>query len=170
MLKGFAPFLYKGAEKMAMTNETSWMGKYRDFVESIIFLCNRSATRFNKPQYYNTSFRLTAIQIQIIEYTLEDNGEKMSAIAERLGITRGAFSNNVTKLVEMGLLEKEHRGNNKKDLFITVTDRGREEYAHYAQFIYDKSLRHVFALADELPPESIESFRKILNTFTDTLV
>ncbi len=170
MLKGFAPFSYEGAEKMAMTNETSWMGKYRDFVESIIFLCNRSATRFNKPQYYNTSFRLTAIQIQIIEYTLEDNGEKMSAIATRLGITRGAFSNNVTKLVEMGLLEKEHRGNNKKDLFITVTDRGREEYAHYAQFIYDKALRHVFALADELPPETIESFRKILNTFTDTLV
>ena len=55
---------------MAMSAETSWMGKYRDFVESIIYLCNRSATRFNMPQYYNTSFRLTAIQIQIIEYTL----------------------------------------------------------------------------------------------------
>ena len=90
---------------MAMSAETSWMGKYRDFVESIIYLCNRSATRFNMPQYYNTSFRLTAIQIQIIEYTLEDNNDKMSAIAARLGITRGAFSNNVTKLVDMGLLD-----------------------------------------------------------------
>ncbi len=99
---------------MAMSAETSWMGKYRDFVESIIYLCNRSATRFNMPQYYNTSFRLTAIQIQIIEYTLEDNNDKMSAIAARLGITRGAFSNNVTKLVDMGLLEKSHRGGNKK--------------------------------------------------------
>lgn len=155
---------------MAMSVETSWMGKYRDFVESIIFLCNRSATRFNMPQYYNTSFRLTAIQIQIIEYTLEDNSEKMSSIASRLGITRGAFSNNVTKLVGMGLLTKEHRGDNKKDLFITVTDKGREEYARYAQFVYDKSLRHVFALADELPPEAIDSFRKILKTFADRLV
>ena len=155
---------------MAMSAETSWMGKYRDFVESIIYLCNRSATRFNMPQYYNTSFRLTAIQIQIIEYTLEDNNDKMSAIAARLGITRGAFSNNVTKLVDMGLLEKSHRGGNKKDLFIAVTDRGREEYVRYAQFVYDKALRHVFALADELTPESIDAFRKILNTFADTLV
>ena len=31
----------------------------------------------------------------------------MSVIAKRLGITRGAFSNNVTKLMEMGCLKKE---------------------------------------------------------------
>ncbi len=153
-----------------MTNETAWMGKYRDLVESIIFLCNRSATRFNMPQYYNTSVPLTAIQIQIIEYALEDKNEKMSELAERLGITRGAFSNNVTKLVALDLIKKEHRGNNQKELFITVTEKGRQEYKKYAQLVYDLTFRQIFSMADELPPESIAVFQKMIKTFADTLV
>ncbi len=155
---------------MTETNETAWMGKYRDLVESIIFLCNRSATRFNMPQYYNTSVPLTAIQIQIIEYALEDKNEKMSELAERIGITRGAFSNNVTKLVALGLIEKEHRGSNQKELFITVTEKGRQEYKNYAKLVYDLTFRQIFSMADELPPESITAFQKMMKTFADTLV
>lgn len=94
----------------------------------------------------------------------------MSELAERLGITRGAFSNNVTKLVALDLIKKEHRGNNQKELFITVTEKGRQEYKKYAQLVYDLTFRQIFSMADELPPESIAVFQKMIKTFADTLV
>ena len=150
--------------------ETQWMGQYRTLVERIIHLCNKSATHFARPAFYSTPFKLTAIQIQIIEYLLENQDENMSSVARRLGITRGAFSNNVTRLIALGLLEKSHRPGNNKNLFVTVTPQGRELYMAYSRFIYDRWFREMFKLADQIPPEYLRIFEQILQGFADTLV
>lgn len=150
--------------------DTSWMGKYREFIESIILICNRSATTFVQPAYYNTQNKLTAIQIQIMEYTIEDNSDKMSAIAERLGITRGAFSNHVTKLCKMGLMEKEHRGDNKKDLFLNVTEAGRAEYRRYSEFVYNLTFKEMMRIMDQLSEKDVKISSDAIRCFADTLV
>ena len=79
---------------------TKWMGEYGSLVEEIIRLCNESSTKFCKPANFNTPILLSAHEIQIIEYILENKDEKMSVIAKRLGITRGAFSNNGNGMLE----------------------------------------------------------------------
>ncbi|WP_143402957.1 MarR family winged helix-turn-helix transcriptional regulator [Gemmiger sp. An120] len=150
--------------------ETQWMGRYRTLVERIIHLCNKSATHFTRPAFFDTPYKLTAIQIQIIEYLLEDRDENMSSVAQRLGITRGAFSNNVTRLIGMGLLEKAHRPGNNKNLFVTVTPKGRGLYRDYSRFIYERWFRDMFKLADQIPEEHLKIFEDILQGFADTLV
>ncbi|MCI7136446.1 MAG: MarR family winged helix-turn-helix transcriptional regulator [Candidatus Limivicinus sp.] len=155
---------------LPLSPETAWLREYRLLIHRIIFLCNASATRFAIPQYYETEYKLTGTQFQIIEYALEGRNDKMSVISDRLGITRGAFSNNVKKLEELGLLYKEHRENNKKDYFLVVTEKGVEEYKKYAACIYDHCLKYVFAVADKIPKKYIREFEDMLEIYAEHLV
>lgn len=151
-------------------SETQWLKKYRMLVHRIIYLCNASATRFSVPQYYKTEYKLTGTQLQVIEYALEGRDDKMAVIADRLGITRGAFSSNVKALTEMGLMYKEHREGNKKDYYLVVTEKGKEEYRKYAECVYERCLRDVFDIADSIPEEYIEKFEQLLKIYGERLV
>jgi len=149
---------------------TDWMGQYRGLVEKIIHLCNKSATHFNVSADYNTPIKITAHQIQVIEYLLEGRDEKMSDVAKRLGVSRGTFSGSVSKLISMGCLEKKHVGNNKKNLYLSVTPLGHKVYSDYSKFIYSHWFKDMFAMADQIPPEYIKIFENMLKGFADTLV
>lgn len=142
--------------------KTEWMGKYRNMVESVIFLCNRSSTAFMTPLYYGTDEKITAREAQVIEYLLEDKSGNMVTVAERLGVTRGAFSNIVTKLVAKGLVKKEQRSGNKKNIYPVVTKRGEKVYDQYSHFIYEFWFKEMFKKADEIPMEYVDAFSKIL--------
>ena len=155
---------------MDRQNETEWMGKYRGLVEKIIRLCNESSTKFCRPADYNTPIPLSAHEMQIIEYVLESEGEKMSDIAKRLGVTRGAFSNNVTRLIQMGCLRKECREGNRKNKYVVVTDYGKEIYKAYSQCVFERSFREMFRMADTIPEEHLETFCRMLDYFTNSLL
>ena len=150
---------------------TKWMGEYRSLVEEIIRLCNESSTKFCKPANFNTPILLSAHEIQIIEYILENKDEKMSVIAKRLGITRGAFSNNVTKLIEKKPTLSEGRGANGS---ARMASNGGCFSAiivqRHVNFIYKRTFEELFRLADTIPKEHIETFCKMLNVFSETLV
>ncbi len=90
----------------------------------------------------------------------------MSEIAAKLGITRGAFSNNVSKLIRNGYLQKERDINNQKDIFLTATPKGLQAYSEYSQFVYEGCFKEIFSLADTIPPEHTETFKKIIDCFT----
>lgn len=156
--------------EVLQSQETLWLGKYRPLIQRIIYLCNMSATKFAIPIYYDTDYKLTGIQFQIIEYTLEGKHMKMTAIADRLGITRGALSNNVKKLESLGLLYKEHRGSNKKDLYLVITEKGLGEYRKYANCVYEQALRDVFEIADTIPEKYIKTFEHLLEVYAENLI
>lgn len=150
--------------------EHKWMGKYRGFVESVIFLCNCASTEFITPYYYGTDFKITAREAQVLEYLLEDTTGIMVEVANRLGVTRGAFSNIVNKLVAKGCLEKEHRGTNKKNIYPVVTEKGKETYRKYAEFINEYWFEKMFAMADEIPEEYVEKLSVMLKEMGNSMM
>ncbi len=85
-----------------------WMGEYRDIVEALIHYCNIYAAAYRLEQLDYQGIKYSYAQIQVLEYLLEseDIQENMSAIAQRLGITRSNFTKIVKRLVEKGLLTK----------------------------------------------------------------
>lgn len=70
----------------------------------------------------------------------------------------------------MGCLKKELREGNKKDKYVVVTDYGEKIYETYVNFIYKRTFEELFRLADTIPKEHIETFCKMLNVFSETLV
>ena len=57
-----------------------------------------------------------------------------------------------------------------RNLFVTVTPKGRELYRDYSRFIYERWFRDMFKLADQIPEEHLKIFEDILQGFADTLV
>lgn len=159
---------YEGEKNLTTTLE--WMDKHRQLVEKIIKYGNAYGQIYNKQMDYHAGLFFSAAQIQVLEYVLENEDEKMSEIAKRLGITRSAFSKNVKKLMDKGLLEKFHCNNNQKDIFLKVTAYGQEVYEQYSKFIYETCFKEMFEIADQIPREYLVLMTKMMDNFADRLI
>lgn len=147
-----------------------WMGEYRDLVEKLIRYCNQYAQCYTIEQSFNTDVKFSFSQLQVMEYILEneERRENMAAIAARIGISPSAFSKNVKKMMEKGLLEKYHSGSNRKDIIICVSNLGRQTYEQYSKFVYDNGFKRAFSILDAVPKEYIALFAKSLDTSGNT--
>ncbi len=146
------------------------MAEHRLLVEKIIKYGNAYAALYNKQLSYRTDKIFSAAQIQVIEYVLENEHQKMIEISNRLGITRGAFSKNVKKLIDKGLLEKFQYPNNKKDIYLRVTESGKATYKQYSQTIYELCLKDMFEKTDQIPPQYTTLLIGMFDYFAEQLL
>ncbi len=145
--------------------ELVWMGKYRNIVEKCIRYGNVYASTYKKEYHYDFDISFSPAQVQVLEYILEneEKNEPMGQIASRLGISQSAFSKNVQKMTEKGLLEKYHFENNRKTVIVKPTEKGRKAYELYSEYIYRHIFQKMFAELDAIPFEYIETFAHILD-------
>lgn len=146
-----------------------WMGQYRGLVEQFIRLFNIYARQYSMEyKLEGTNVTTSSAQIQTLEYIIEANGtEKMTAIADKIGVTRGTFSNNVKKLMEKGYLEKYHDEDNRKDIYLKATEKGITAYEEYSTFIYQSWFQEMFVLLDTIPEEHRATLEEILKGFAE---
>lgn len=149
-----------------------WMGNHRELVEKIIKYGNAYSNTYKLQRSYGTDMTFSAAQIQTLEYILEaeDQEEKMSEMAARLGVSRSTFSKNVKNLTEKGLLEKYHLSGNRKDIYVKPSAKGREVYAKYTAFVRELCFDDIFKLADQITEADKKSFIRIMDLFADVLV
>lgn len=149
-----------------------WMGQHRSLVEKLIKFGNAYAGVYKLQLNYGTDATFSASQIQTLEYILEaeEKEEKMSEMAERLGISRSTFSKNVKHLTEMGLLEKYHLSGNRKDIYVKPSDRGRHVYEQYTQYVIRLCFEEFFSYADQLSDAEKAITVKMIDRFADVLV
>lgn len=137
--------------------ELIWLGRYRQFVEQMIKFGNAYAQNYNVEHDCGAGVSFSAAQIQTIEYILEneEKNQNMAEIAARLGITASAFSKNVKKMVQKGLLEKYHVSNNRKDVIVRVSAAGRGAYEQYTSFALQKGMKAMFDALEQVPEETL---------------
>jgi DNA-binding MarR family transcriptional regulator len=148
--------------------ELEWMSKHRTLIEKLIKYGNAYANSY-RLQHHFEDVVFSAAQIQTLEYILEneERDEKMSQIASRLGVRNSAFSKNVKKLMEQGLLEKYRYTDNQKNIYVKATEKGKSVYLHYVQVIYEECFRKMFEIADQINPEELKRFEEMLDIFTE---
>jgi len=146
-----------------------WLGEYRDLVEKMIKFGNAYANRYQKERYYGGKIQFSPSQLQTMEYILEteDQHPSMAEIALRLGISPSAFSKNVKKMTEKGLLEKYHLAGNRKKVIVKVSPLGRETYRIYSQFALKYRFGPLFEMLDEIPKEYLEKITHIIDVLAD---
>lgn len=137
-----------------------WLSEYRDLIEKVIRFGNAYALRYKKPFSITNEISLSAAEIQVIEYILEneERKESMCELAKRLGISASSFTKLSAKLTDMGLLEKYHLGNNKKNIIILASDYGKKVYEAYSEEAYRTWMSNVEELLSGIPKEYVEQF------------
>lgn len=133
-----------------------WMGEYRDVVEALIHYCNIYAGVYRTEKMHYAGISYSYSQIQVLEYLLEneERGENMSAIANRLGITRSHFTKLIQRLSKKGLVEKNRMPGSKRDVSVTVNALGRALYEDYSQRILAGHFSAMFSALEKLTPEA----------------
>lgn len=152
--------------------QLEWLGKYRAFIESLIFYVNIYGQVYTSQGFHDTSVPCSVAQIQVLEYILEneEKNQKMAEVANRLGISPSAFSKNVKKMEGKGLLERYHSVNNKKDIIIKASPLGRQVYQEYVDSLWERRFKKSFEILDEVPEEYIKKFTEMLNYNAESLI
>lgn len=149
-----------------------WLGEYRLLMEKIIKCANTYARTYRKKMSYGTDILISAAEIQVLEYILE-NEEKyqnMAEIALRLGVSSSAFSKNVKQMLSKGLLEKYHSVNNKKDVIIQPSALGRSVYSDYCRYVKMDFIDQMEDVLKDVPQDNIDKIVMVLDILADRLI
>lgn len=140
-----------------------WMGPYRPLVEECIKAMNRYARSYRDITMEIEGVPLSAATVQVLEYILENEEEQlpMARLAERLGVTRGAFSKTTAQLCAQELVEKRHPEESGREYILTLTDKGRRVYGAYSETIYQKLFQPIFQELGQMDPAQLESNLRI---------
>ena len=140
-----------------------WMGPYRSLVEEYIKAANNYARNYRTVQMEFEGVPLSSATIQVLEYILENEEDMlpMARLAERLGVTRGAFSKTTANLCQQGLIQKHHPSENDKEYVLTLTEKGRRIYETYSSRALSRYFAPIFAELEKMKPEELEAILRI---------
>ena len=74
---------------------------------------------------FGTGDLLSPAEAHTIQAVGENQGLNLTALAEAMGVTKATMSERVKKLNAQGLLRKSKALDNRKEILITLTERGR---------------------------------------------
>lgn len=150
--------------------ELVWMQKYRQLVGQMIRFANTYSTVYNKPTSLGADIELSMIQIQTLEYILENEDLNMTELANKLGVPRTTFAKNAQILEGYGLIQRYQRSDNKKNIYLFATEHGKKVYEEYTSFVYENWYRNMFKIADKVPEDDIKVFGEVLDYYSYTLI
>jgi DNA-binding MarR family transcriptional regulator len=102
-----------------------------------------------KPMDYGGGVLLGHAEVQFLEAVTRYPDENVSALSKRLGITKGAVTQMVSKLCQKELLQGIQREDNKKEKFFRLTNKGEvtiKGHQLYHQQANEKLCRFIAAL------------------------
>lgn len=149
--------------------ELKWMGQYRGFVQAVIRFSNCYAADYKTEKPLPGGISLCAAELQTLEYLLEneEKQDKMADVARRLGVTQSTFTRQAGKLVKLGLLGKYHRSNNKKEIVLVPTEKGKEVYAGYVRQAEGLWMNRLAELLEGVDPEALRQVTAGLDYIAD---
>lgn len=104
--------------------------------------------------------------MHIIEAIGIEDPRKMSDIAKRLSVTVGTLTTNMNGLDKKGYIERKRSEDDKRVVFVTLTERGKKAFFHHRDFHKDMIKSAVSGLDDNEKRILYKSLEKLDNFFT----
>ena len=112
-----------------------------------------------KPKDYGTGALLSHTEVSFLETVARYPEGNVSALSERLGITKGATTQMTGKLFQKDLLETIQRDDNKKEKFFRLTKNGEATISAYRRFHKEANRKLCDYIAALNPEEADTVFR-----------
>ncbi len=150
----------------------SWMGRYRELVEAITRHTN-IYSRFSS----NTPITFEGIQLsvagwQILEYIYEHEKDDMRMVylSEKLCIPQSSFSKQIKVLDEYGLIDRYQYADNKKNIIVKPSLKGKQVYEKYVASFTRKFWEDFFKELEPLSDESLQIFTEAMERLNQSLL
>ncbi|MFA6507176.1 MAG: MarR family transcriptional regulator [Treponemataceae bacterium] len=96
----------------------------------------------------------------VIEY--ENTSANMAFFAKQLGLPKSTFSKNVKLLVAQGLVERYQQINNRKNIVLKPSEKGRALYLKDSAIILNSGWKEAFSVLEDLPDENLALIVKFM--------
>lgn len=84
-----------------------------------------------KSRHFTNGLSLFSSELHLLEMIGRQPGLSVTALAQWLGVTKGAVSQTLRRLSEKGLVQRETDPENLSRMKITLSDRGREIFLEH---------------------------------------
>lgn len=130
-------------------------------IESQIkILINQAVFLEKKRTFIYEGVHLHPSEIHLMLETKGEQAVNATKIAERLGITKGAVSQTLTRLESKGIIEKTKDPYCKNELSITLTSLGKKAYEQHQEMFdeFAMGIKNIAAHYSEKEQEIIKDF------------
>jgi DNA-binding MarR family transcriptional regulator len=141
-----------------------------EFMDTLARLFNKAAIIEREPVDTGDGTLLYTSEVHLIDMAGRFPAESMSALATRLGITRGAISQTVKKLEEKGYVERINPEGNNKTVYIRLTETGTRVFTWHRSYhaVVNARIAQEIAGLDGKERERLQKILiKIENIFDD---
>ena len=147
-----------------------WMGRYRPVVEQLVLLSHKTARFSYKKIEMGKGIWLSSVDWQVLEYVYEyAEDERMIHICEKIGLAQSTFSRSVKVLYDYGLIARYHTSDNRKNVIIRITDKGRTLYEEFSAHLQSAAWGTFFKTLDGVPDEYLDQFVQALETLNEAV-
>jgi len=113
---------------------------------------------------FGTGVLMHTKEIHTIQAIGRYSGINVTKLAEHTGVTKGAVSQTINKLVRKGLVRKTHAPGNDKDVVLELTNLGQIGFQNHEKFHMD-----TFDIAHKYYGDQLESKLERINLAVDDI-
>ena len=121
-----------------------------------------------RPQVYCKNIVLTQPEIHTIAIVGDSEGINITQIAKMRGITKGAVSQMVNKLVDRNLMEKRVSPDSDAAVCLYLTKKGKKARDEHRKMHENMGTMYE-AMLDQIPESTLDSMRQFLEAFDKAL-
>lgn len=144
------------------------MKDYRELAWQMERTIHKYAQYEKKPQTYCGNITLTQPEIHTIAIIGDQEGISVTQLAAARGITKGAVSQMIYKLVDKGLVEKRVSPNSDSELNLHLTKKGRQAFAEHRK--KHEAMENKFsALMNNIPENTAQYIMEFMKAFEKEL-
>lgn len=121
-----------------------------------------------KPRYYGTKDLLYRSEVHTIDAIGKNNKINVTDLAQYLGVTKGAISQMVDKLMKKGMVSKKMLSNTENEVSLQLTEKGILVYKGHEEY-HRELYGEISKRLDHLSEKDVESFLDVLNVLENFL-
>ncbi len=118
---------------------------------------------------YGTGLEIGMIDVHTLTYIEENPGTTITELARDWNKTKGALSQTVKRLVQLGLVERRMRENNSKTILLYATEEGQRLSVAHKLYDLTDIAQTTEALLRHCTAEEIDTFYKVIDVYTKLL-
>lgn len=137
------------------------------FLEKIEKIAEQSELLIHKyTQYesisrdYGLGYEMTMNEIHTVAFVGNNKGLNLKTLADGMGVTKGAASQTISKLVKKGLITKERSEKSEAQICLSLTSEGRKAYEGHLEH-HRKSGKKWYGALLELTEQEIDNFLNV---------
>ena len=110
---------------------------YEDILQKLEKLVVMMESMHTPSLSFGTGVLMYTKEIHTIQAIGRHSGTNVTKLAEHTGVTKGAVSQTINKLVRKGLVRKTHLAGNDKEVVLELTDLGWTGFHNHEKFHMD---------------------------------